>query len=459
MITNIFCLRLCAYSILLFSLFFLGCADKRVHYESFVKENGILLLTHYGSDDEGRIEIRKKQVQLAESLFEKDSYSLAETYPLSAELLAEAHARMAYTYLVQDMPKLAKKHYIKSFLSIQKGIENSNKKKKNSKETEYFTNMVLGVATAAAGSYYASQGYDHTQAMESSSQFFQKAEEVARSDSGVRVAEQIDSHVIRFPFYSPDIKPGAKRLGLQKIGRVLSGRQSCTGAPIGKRLVLTNAHCVTDDNHQALSENIISFQFETSAPSRNNEDSLGAKKLINSKVLSFYTHKGKNKGYSGKPIDDWAILVLEKNIINKNFFKYILPEDNESLTAGSPNNKGEFVVAGYSSDLNKGKHKTVDWGCDIVRVSGPKKNKNHYNVEHNCNSFKGSSGSPLLLIERGKSSNSKRTAWLRFKIVAVIHTGSVDKEGNPVEYDKHKGWAVTAGAWHETAKRLNAIYN
>ena len=201
-----------------------------------------------------------------------------------------------------------------------------------------------------------------------------------------RMNGDVEQHQIRIPVI-PDTDY------LQHVGRVTDNKtSSCTGALVGPNLVLTNAHCLYDGGvDYGLGDTKLKkgkFYFRTE----------WLYELKEYKAKTFYTHQGRKGGWSGKVADDWAILVLENSRKNKLPGTYLQTlgdltsaADQRVFTQGDA---ADVFIAGYSGDLNSGAYPTMDWGCALDR-----KKFGEDVVDHNCNTYKGSSGAPVVYLD------------------------------------------------------------
>lgn len=202
-----------------------------------------------------------------------------------------------------------------------------------------------------------------------------------------RMTGEVDQHQIRIPVI-PDTDY------LRHVGRVTdNSTSSCTGALVGPNLVLTNAHCLFNGGvDYGLGDTKLKkgkFYFRTE----------WLYELKEYKAKTFYTHQGKKGGWSGKVADDWAILVLKSGRKNKLPGSYLntltdltTAADDKVFTTGEP---AEVFIAGYSGDLNSGAYLTMDWGCALDRGKFGDEV-----VDHNCSTYKGSSGAPVVHLDK-----------------------------------------------------------
>ncbi len=157
---------------------------------------------------------------------------------------------------------------------------------------------------------------------------------------------------------------------LKLIVRVVSNAGRCTGSFVGPRLVLTNAHCVTDKNGKAVTGLRVSrdYLFATEDFS----------------VKNWWTVSGEGGLWDQKFTDDWALIELNENRFDSDqFFRVpnsIMDKEFTNLI---------LMVAGYSGDINQGRFLTMDIGCLPKELTAEK-------LYYDCSTYKGSSGAPIL---------------------------------------------------------------
>lgn len=187
---------------------------------------------------------------------------------------------------------------------------------------------------------------------------------------------------------------------LAAIGRLeLEGARRCTVSLVGKRLALTNAHCVVDEAGRPIASGLtVSFdklhahrKLEAKPDERAAYLGIPARPL---RISPAYLDPSSGRTAFDRCRVDWALLELERH-----------PPDVTPFVA-TPGHQRRFpepafhppggalvtrvAVAGYSSDLNSGELITMDYGCPLGRL---------FDVDvmtYRCATWKGASGAPVL---------------------------------------------------------------
>lgn len=167
---------------------------------------------------------------------------------------------------------------------------------------------------------------------------------------------------------SPDAAP------YRAVGRLDSG---CTGTLIGKRLVLTAAHCVYDATKKAIKANVTYFH-----PNLRTGQTLPRTWIESAWV------QGDNP--ETDRLKDYAVLRLDRDIGTT--FGTLAVQDT-AIAAGALPYPLELV--GYSIDRNGGDNPNVSHNCAVRAVIDGK-------LFHDCDSASGISGAPLLAPVSGK---------------------------------------------------------
>jgi protease YdgD len=168
------------------------------------------------------------------------------------------------------------------------------------------------------------------------------------------------------------------------IGRVesIKGKQLqgiCTGSLIGKNLVVTNAHCIVNENTKQITTNQIRFR----------PNLIEGKSRAEASVTRILLGTKDPRGDRG---NDWAFLVLDKPLGETHGWLKFTVADLTDLDSM----KNQVWLAGYSIDFPKEKPAEtagVHKGCSI-RGFGSQLGT----ISHDCDMMAGASGGPMFVL-------------------------------------------------------------
>ena len=200
--------------------------------------------------------------------------------------------------------------------------------------------------------------------------------EVAPTTPTIVGPDAIDTEQIRLNVL-PTMGP------LLNVGRIFIGDAGfCTASLVGPRLALTNAHCaaaVPEDKRQVPAgtwrpRGKMALRFE------------GLYLPDQVRVTKVHLPDGDVWHTAGAISDfyrDFAFLELDRHPVGRGWFGIV--DDPQSI-----GDDPKFILAGHSVDLNNGRFLSMDWGCRPLLILNDR-------LEHTCRSWRGASGSPVLL--------------------------------------------------------------
>ncbi|WP_071527436.1 trypsin-like serine peptidase [Nodosilinea nodulosa] len=188
----------------------------------------------------------------------------------------------------------------------------------------------------------------------------------------------------------------------------------CTGSLVAPDVVLTNAHCVIDaETHRVKAD----ITFEPNLINGRVSDDADVAAVVD--VL--YGTDFSNSDAALQP-NDWAFVRLDRPLGNK---YGTLAWTQLPVAELLDNYQGQIILAGYSGDFPENapaETAGVHDGCSILGEA-------QGNLIHDCDTYGGSSGGPMLAVINGEFRIVALNVAERFEEGTVVSTGATVRAG------------------------------
>lgn len=356
---------------------------------------------------------------------------------------AWAHSGMGINDLMSGSPDNARQQFETALEVLRLGEDTQRSMQAYrddiAEENNQFVQSIVLGAASVLGAYAVSEGVPMDSAM---------SMVTAVNDAAAEwVPAQVDT-VSALPAVVGPTRPGDDGIRVnilpvmgpfRAVGRLLTPDGSCTASLLEPQIVLTNAHCVTDDDGLL---DVAPEQARFTLTDPFSSISIPVRRIVTHRPGGSDWHYAQ-KGAPGRDAQwrhDWALLELayHPRLPTLSIFTYHYfdgegrrldhyPTLADILGPGylhaPPPPGGRLAISGHSGDLNDGRFQSLTWDCPAVDVAG-----RPGQVTYHCRGWRGSSGSPVFGIVPAADGGGSGGDVARLTLVGVNAYGGYGDE-------------------------------